>query len=484
MSHGREGRLAELTTLFRWPHTLLENLERTLGLATLRQSLLCATDTTVSTHFSGIGTVEQGLACLRAAGADLGITIHAQGVSSCDNNSFCVDVLNVVTDGCVFGDILERTTLRPEDFKQLPTEEARVKAMMSSRVRRLAWCQKHNKRCATPRSTVDMAGSPCQAHSRIGNRRGTLADNFQCLLAWAKIHIHSATPLLLHENVPGFPEELMVRIFGLHYDCTRLQVSTAAAGFGHQLRRHRVYDVLVHKRFATTMYPIDELYTTITRNFVELTERSQHACFMIALPAEVGMEHRAKVEFRKTGSTTAADQMYTDNQQNNLARYTAMFTERYGLEESRHAFYHLNDNPQQRCVWSGTGRCLPTIRRAMGPVHSAQFNRPVTTREALTAMGFIVYDDLAESTGLPKLMQDVHLDGRASRAATGNAMHLPNSLIVLATALSAVRAVRPAELAFHEHVASAVQMHIAERAFHKHVAALRKRPAAAIELGH
>ena len=127
---------------------------------------------------------------------------------------------------------------------------------------------------------------------------------------------------------------------------------------------------------------------------------------------------------------------------------------RFGKDKLKDAFFHLNDNPQKRCVWSGATGALPTLRRAMGPIHSQSEDRPITGRESLTAMGFIAYDDLASETGLEVLLPTWLLDDPGVFQITGNAMHLANATIVTTIALACVTRINPEELAFARHVGS------------------------------
>jgi hypothetical protein len=72
---------------------------------------------------------------------------------------------------------------------------------------------------------------------------------FHCFLTWCRVAVVQQTPVLIHENVPGFPPQLIERQLGRHYVCTRLQCSPSSVGYT-TCSRTRVFDVLVHKERA------------------------------------------------------------------------------------------------------------------------------------------------------------------------------------------------------------------------------------------
>jgi hypothetical protein len=123
-------------------------------------------------------------------------------------------------------------------------------------------------------------------------------------------------------------------------------------------------------------------------------------CFMIASEGEVS-SHLANVAIarqRIKGSSSNKSAMYTKAQWKNLKAYRKKYIKRYGKSKLPQAFFHLNDNPDKRCVMTSSTAILPTLRKAMGPIHCEALNRPVTPREALTAMGFVAYDSVAKAT--------------------------------------------------------------------------------------
>lgn len=89
--------------------------------------------------------------------------------------------------------------------------------------------------------------APPAPRSAGGGRHTGQEDlRFQCFLTWCRVAVVQQTPVLIHENVPGFPPELVQRQLGKHYTCTRLHCSPSSVGFT-TCSRPRVFDVLVHR---------------------------------------------------------------------------------------------------------------------------------------------------------------------------------------------------------------------------------------------
>ena len=143
---------------------------------------------------------------------------------------------------------------------------------------------------------------------------------------------------------------------------------------------------------------------------------------------------------------------YTKSQVKNLKADRKKYVKRYGKSKLPQAFFHLNDNPAKRCVMTSPTACLPTLRKAMGPIHCQGLKRPVTPREALTAMGFIAYDSVAKATNYPMKLPESLMDSPAVRPMTGNAMHLPNATIVTVVAMACVQLITTEEASFRGHI--------------------------------
>ena len=258
------GSLDDVKKLWTWPSALAETVIKLITMEVLMTTMLCSSLTTVATCFSGLGTVEQGLSYFKQAASELGLATSYCFVAATDQAAKCRNALLQVCDGCcVYDDVLNRTKADKNKFRKLCSVGDRIAYMRKQKMARTGWCHRHHKQCKYPKPTVEVAGSPCPAHSRIGLRRGGLADDFICLLSWAAFHIKHQTPLLVHENVVGFALDLMKAIFGKWYFIVRLRVSTDHAGYGGQARRDRVYDVLAHRKRARIVKDIDAIYKEV-----------------------------------------------------------------------------------------------------------------------------------------------------------------------------------------------------------------------------
>jgi hypothetical protein len=63
-----------------------------------------------------------------------------------------------------------------------------------------------------------IAGSPCLDHSKAGLRRGVEGPSGILLAAWARYHLLLGTPVLIHENVLGFPVSILVELMASSYN--------------------------------------------------------------------------------------------------------------------------------------------------------------------------------------------------------------------------------------------------------------------------
>ena len=75
-------------------------------------------------------------------------------------------------------------------------------------------CAAHNAHCEVPRCDVDMTGTPCQDYSRAGSRHGLIAGTrFAVIWSWMHIMLTVQPPVIIHENVVGFPENIIQHLF-------------------------------------------------------------------------------------------------------------------------------------------------------------------------------------------------------------------------------------------------------------------------------
>jgi hypothetical protein len=87
------------------------------------------------------------------------------------------------------------------------------------------------------------------------------------------------------------------------------------------------------------------------------------------------------------------------------------------------AIYHLGDDPDHRCVWTGAGR-MPRFRRSMGVLWHPATRTLVTGRERLAAMGWPIYDSLAARAGTSVPIHVASMPTRQQSQAAGNSYHV------------------------------------------------------------
>ena len=184
------------------------------------------------------------------------------------------------------------------------------------------------------------------------------------------------------------------------------------------------------------------LYKSLCKHFEEVEKNSDTGMCMIATreDAQRGLEAaRSKKggKFVKPGKHSWKETL-APGQLTRLQAYHKLWQQRFGRSSAgdKRAFFHLNDDPAVRCVWSGKQGCIPTMRKSMGPIWSDYHSRPVLVSEMLTSMGWFVDEKLAAAAGVSTFPID---DSINYRKLIGNSMHLANVTAVLLTALASVK---------------------------------------------
>lgn len=147
-----------------------------------------------------------------------------------------------------------------------------------------AKCLCHNALtlCLALASDMHVAGSPCIDYSRQWHAaKQTDGDSFPSTYAWMLHRLHCLEALIVHENVAGFPVELMVDVLGhvylifTHiYDSIRL---------GWVSTRSRRFTILVRRDlFVSIALPFEE-YISMCRRHTAMT----YHCFLTASAAEI-----------------------------------------------------------------------------------------------------------------------------------------------------------------------------------------------------
>ena len=130
--------------------------------------------------------------------------------------------------------------------------------------------------CAIPAVDLDVAGLPCTDFSSAGLRMAEQGPTILVHLAWARKMLHEQPALILHENVPLYPAQLLQQHLGAIYNLYTFLVSPSDAGFTLQSRR-RQYTMLVHKTKAILTHDPYETYAMLRATLQRTTTSPANA---------------------------------------------------------------------------------------------------------------------------------------------------------------------------------------------------------------
>eukprot|EP00969_Alexandrium_andersonii_P335729 14839384-Alexandrium_andersonii.AAC.1 len=123
-------------------------------------------------------------------------------------------------------------------------------AISSSKLATSVYCHACNKHCSLLGPDICSTGTPCTPWSLAGSRAGLESQENYVFLLWCHFHQHWQTPLMVHENVPGFPFALAEANMSHAWHISELVIDTTQTGLG-LMRRTRQYLVFMHKDCAT-----------------------------------------------------------------------------------------------------------------------------------------------------------------------------------------------------------------------------------------
>ena len=289
--------------------------------------------------------------------------------------------------------------------------------------------------CAIPAVDLDVAGLPCTDFSSAGLRMAEQGPTILVHLAWARKMLHEQPALILHENVPLYPAQLLQQHLGAIYNLYTFLVSPSDAGFTLQSRR-RQHTMLVHKTKAILTHDPYETYAMLRATLQRTTTSPANA--LLATPDDVRAEAMHICAGRglqppQTG-TDSLEYLLNARELGALRLYSAMWRSRFGTvpEEVPWCLFFLGDNPSKRATWSAN-TSMPSQRLNGGLLWSPRLRRMVTGKERLAAMGFPSFPRLAAAAGVPEL--DALSPAEATRAC-GNAMHVASVGLMLLVLLS------------------------------------------------
>ena len=434
--------------VFHWAHRWLISLCVVVGERSLRSA---RRHWSVSSHFSGLGTVEVAISCMQVAARALGMPpLSASTAFACERDRGCQHVLKQRVGGaCIFGDILELVNSPGVGFACSTNGRLNYEAaceMLENMPVSRAPCVSHKLSCQVPRPDLDISGSPCTPWSRMvgGTRLRRQHPLVATLVAWCRVIRALGVPLALHENVIGFDKDILSERLGQHYAIHEVRVSPSDVGFSF-LRRPRVYYVLARRGVLAVKRNIAAVYA-------EVAKRANPHGFepngLVPSPAWVwqataaqllGAENLAR---QRNGmppvQSPSQDWAYllTSKQQAILAEQLRRWRRAHSADPaSRPAL--VIDLSQRPAYCRVTETQLPTFRTSSSRIWSPSRRRWLLPVEQALAMGYPVTEEAASVMGLPV---DVLAEARTA-AAVGNAMHVANLGCILLSALACVEEV-------------------------------------------
>ena len=194
---------------------------------------------TVSTFFSGLGTVELAAQMMQSwAPHTVGAPWDVRPQAACDKSRSCQKVLMSRGGGCVFKDILDFVPGAAELFREAcrsPVDFQRLKEkiLINSEFTARGRCAAHGSCCHLTTAYLDVSGSPCTPWSRAAGRRrrGRAHVAVTMLLAWIRVTRAQRPVILVHENVLAFDLDILKECLGDLYSIQVIKVEPRHAGF-------------------------------------------------------------------------------------------------------------------------------------------------------------------------------------------------------------------------------------------------------------
>ena len=437
ISSGASMGLRELRP-FQWALGVVRCLGHFLGVEKLRDSLLLG-GFSFTTHFSGVGTAERSVQCLMAACPPSGLLAACPSLMwSCEKRHACrLKLLCLPGDSCVFTDILDISPDSAELFHRLKAAKGQQLDFETEwrklRARGVApqcrECQAHGAQCfrLDARPDVDISGSPCEAWSSMGKRKGASSHQTVLFLVWAR-WVRAACPLvLIHENVMGFKIDLFEKVLGDLYEVVRLAVKPCHAAFQH-VKRPRAYFVLFLKGKVKVVAALSPLYQQISGALAQLVPTPSLRDIAIASPDQLLAEENAARKGRRLAPLQEPSKdweyLLTEKQKARLHRYTEAASPPGG----DHVF-DLGQNAE----WSRSATALPTLTTKSARMWFRPLRRWFLPVELAYAHGFPVAPHAARDA-------NVEVDSNSYTVCDiGGSMHMASVGAALAIALSCVQ---------------------------------------------
>ena len=313
-----------------------------------------------------------------------------------------------------------------------------VMFMMQCHVAPAAFCCGHGVMCCLERPDVDITGTPCQDFSPVGHHRGPFGQQWPVFLAYCRVMLGLAVPILIHENVPQFWLELLEHFFGHAFCIFSLVMDCSEVGFALISRRRR-YTIMYHKAHVLVTRNPHVVYDQLKQVMQSLQLSLQLSDCWLADIEEIMSEAMPLCQLRGVTIASAMQDMtslLTYHELQRLAAYMAMWRDRFGHDASmdQTAVFNLADNPENGFVtWSGSSGRIPGLRTNGGKLWVPFLGRWLTMKEQLAAMGVPVYPSLAAAAQVPLVPVS---PGAEAKLMLGNMMHIASVGTALLVAMA------------------------------------------------
>lgn len=213
-----------ISQAFQWAFHLLSSFALLLGDAFVKQRLRTL-NWRVSTYFSGMDCAWFALEQLDAACVEMwGFHIKVTHGTMSELDPSCQRWLQQrYPQRCLFPDILAFPLVKPQ------SAEWQVDTL---KLNKAHYCLTHSRHCSRNQGVaspgwcdVDVSGPPCVLFSNFGKHEGLgNATKARVHSVWIKTKIVDRSPLVVHENVPGFPEDRTCMPLSSHLASIRLHL--------------------------------------------------------------------------------------------------------------------------------------------------------------------------------------------------------------------------------------------------------------------
>ena len=230
----------------------------------------------------------------------------------------------------------------------------------------------------------------------------------------------------------GFQPAAIVWLLGDLYELVSVDVTPYDAGF-HSVQRPRIYSILYLRGRVTQRCSITSTYRALALAFRQIPV-PYFTEFLIITEEELdAVESRLRKRRGFSPLTIPRprrwEYLLTRDQTRRLDARSQEWRDRYSTSpvDCPHSVFDLGWNCPRRTT---TGDCLPTVTGNCGVWWLPYFHRWFLSSELASACGCPVRAELAAAAGC------VTAPGPYSPQQVGNAMHVANVGVVLATALS------------------------------------------------